>query len=253
VTSVCRLLGVVADRPAPVTSLLGDDLQPFLDLACEHKDGWGLGHLGPDGLIRIDKGTERADGDDRLMQRLRRCHTTMAVLHLRMASPRFAVELGNTHPFGDGRAAFAHNGDISPAECLDPLIAPELLAGVKGGTDSERYYLAVRSRLDLGDTEEQAITTVTGQIRRRAGAVMSLNCLLLTPSGLFAYAEHDPGSEVMARRGSGFFGLSYRHGPDRTVIASQGWPQPRPHWQDVPEQKVLSVRTGPRTIRVQGG
>src|SRR5919199_979050 len=56
------------------------------------------------------------------------------------------VELSKTHPFTDGRMAFAHNGAIRPASALDALVAPELRADREGTTDSERYFLAVADR-----------------------------------------------------------------------------------------------------------
>ncbi|GAB3240159.1 class II glutamine amidotransferase [Kineosporia babensis] len=235
---MCRLIGVVARHPAPVAELLGEDLEPFLELACEHKDGWGIGFRTETGLIGTVKATDRADDSTRLRQELRSWETDMAILHIRMASPRLAVSVGNTHPFGDEWAAFAHNGEIRPADVLDPLISPGLLKQAEGETDSERYYLAVREQIDQGATAAAAIASTAAAIRERAEAAISLNCLMLTPEGIFSYAEHDPDSEVIGRRGAGFFGLSYRREPDRTIVASQGWPQPAPRWQTLPEGRV---------------
>ncbi len=41
---MCRLLGVVAGRPAPLSELLADELDAFVEQACEHGDGWGISY-----------------------------------------------------------------------------------------------------------------------------------------------------------------------------------------------------------------
>lgn len=238
---MCRLLGVVSSEPAPIAELVADDLEPFLQLACEHKDGWGVAFRDELGAVAVVKATDRADDSDLLRGLLKSCVTDMAVLHLRMASPNLAVDMANTHPFGDARAAFAHNGEIRPASALEALISPELLATAEGTTDSERFYLAVREQMDQGATAEQAIARTATSIRNRAELIVSLNSMMLTPDGLYTYAEHDPESEVIGRRGAGFFGLSYHRTGTKTLVASQGWPQP--DWKPLPEQRVARFTT----------
>ncbi|MDX6356312.1 MAG: hypothetical protein QOF98_3215, partial [Streptomyces sp.] len=39
---MCRLMGVVARQPEPLSDLFADDLAPFLAMACEHSHGWGV-------------------------------------------------------------------------------------------------------------------------------------------------------------------------------------------------------------------
>jgi predicted glutamine amidotransferase len=238
---MCRFLGVVAHEPAPLGSLIGEDLEPFLSLACEHGDGWGVAHRDAEGAIRTTKAPERGDTSDRLRAWLDTCVTDMAMVHLRMASPGLPVSPGNTHPFGDTLAAFAHNGDFRPRDCLDPAIDGRLLDTAEGQTDSERYYLAVRTRMDAGVPPAKAITQVAEEVRLLADTSMALNCLLLTPTSLYAYHEHDPGSEVIGRRGAAYFDL-YRRDDDRgTLVASEGWAHPEPRWQGVPGRSVLEL------------
>ena len=69
---MCRLLGVVARQPQQIGGLLADDLDPFLALACEHKDGWGVGLRAGDGTVRSVKDPERGDRSDRLRAPMRR-------------------------------------------------------------------------------------------------------------------------------------------------------------------------------------
>jgi len=247
---MCRLLGVVSQEPTPLAELWAEDLEPFLNLACEHKDGWGVAFRDETGAIGMVKGHDQADDSDLLRGLLKTCVSDMAFLHIRMASPNLPVTTANAHPFGDPRAAFAHNGEIRPISALEQLISPGLLATAEGDTDSERFYLAIREQLDQGTSPAEAIASVTRSIRASAEMVISLNSLMLTPAGLYAYAEHDPHSEVIGRRGAGYFGLSYREEDGKTVVASQGWPQPAPAWTVLPEQRVAEFVPGRATPRI---
>jgi predicted glutamine amidotransferase len=250
---MCRLLGVVSRRTAPLGELLAEDIEPFLSLACEHGDGWGVASVAPDGSVITDKSPAPAHVGDRFRDTLRATAGDAALLHLRMASPGVAPLPGNTHPFGDGSVAFAHNGDFAPLSCLDDEIGEARLAGAEGGTDSERFYLAVRRRMDEGMEPPRAIRATAAGIRARATRFASLNCLLLTPDALYAYAAHSPHSEVVRRRGADFFTLNYRRHADSVVVASTGWPQAAPRWVTLPEDHVLEIRRGDLSTVVHGG
>ncbi|MCW2873877.1 class II glutamine amidotransferase [Actinacidiphila oryziradicis] len=250
---MCRLLGVVARESVPLSELLADDLDPFLAMACEHGDGWGVAYVTPDGTVASVKEPVRADTSRRFDRQVRELTTDAALLHLRMASPQFPVVQENTHPFGDQRIAFAHNGDFSPAGCLDPTIGDELLATAEGDTDSERFYLGIRLRINDGMEPPKAIVATAADLRILATDFASLNCLLLTPDALYAYTAHDPRSDVIRRRGPGYFALSYRTDLNAVVIASTGWQQNAPTWSTLPEGHVLEIRRGDLTTVVHGG
>ncbi|GAA4806728.1 class II glutamine amidotransferase [Streptomyces ziwulingensis] len=250
---MCRLIGAVSRQPAAVRDLYADDLAPFLDLAEEHGDGWGLAVRVPNGTVQAVKEPERAHDGLRLRSLLDTSTTDAALLHLRMASPGLPVSAANTHPFGDREMAFAHNGDFAPVGVLDTVIGPDLLATADGETDSERFYLAVRRRTDDGLDPVKALIQAADDIRSSADRFASLNCLLLTAAGLYAYTEHDPRSEVISRRGEGYFGLHYRTTPDgRAVVASTGWAQPGPEWSALPERHVLEMTPGTLNLTVHG-
>lgn len=250
---MCRLLGVVAREPGVLGDLLAEDLAPFLALACEHGDGWGTAWLTRRGTVESVKEPASAEGSELCARTVRTVTTDAALLHLRMASPQFPLVPGNTHPFGDDALAFAHNGFFWPGSCLDATIGAELLAGAEGGTDSERFHLAVRRRVDEGLHPAKAILAVADEIRTRADGFASLNCLLLTPEALFAFTAHDPESEVVGRRGPDFFAVGYRRTAESVVVASTGWPQPWPDWTTLPEGHVLEVRRHDLATVVHGG
>lgn len=249
---MCRLLGVVAREAAPLSELLADDLDPFLAMACEHADGWGIASVTPEGTVASVKEPVRADTSRRFDRAMGELTTDTALLHLRMASPQFPVVQENTHPFGDQRIAFAHNGDFNPADCLDPTIGDDLLTTAEGDTDSERFYLGIRLRLDDGMEPPKAIVSTVADVRVLATSFASLNCLLLTADALYAYTAHDPHSDVIGRRGPGYFALNYRTDPNSVVIASTGWPQNPPAWSPLPEGHVLEIRRGDLTTVVHG-
>jgi predicted glutamine amidotransferase len=238
---MCRLLGVVAQSPAPLAALLDGDLEQFLGLAADHADGWGVGYAEEAGRIVVLKEAVRADISDMLRPAVKRCVTDLALLHLRLASLNLPVTAANTHPFGDSWCAFAHNGYFTPASALDATLGADGVAAVGGDTDSERYYTAIRRRIAEGADPAVAIAGAAAAIRELAAEWASLNCLLITGEALYAYADHDPDSEVVGRRGRDFFDLSYRIEPGRVVVASQGWPQPAGPWTRLPRRRVLEV------------
>ncbi|MEV6028658.1 class II glutamine amidotransferase [Streptomyces sp. NPDC052036] len=244
------MMGVVAREPRPLRELFADDLAPFLEMACEHNQGWGVASITRQGVVSSVKQPECADESAGLPAVLEGRTTTAGLLHLRMASQQFPVVLENTHPFGDERMAFVHNGDFSPASCVDDLIGTSLLNSAEGNTDSERYYLAIRRRIDNGVAPPKAIAITAADIRARAVGFVSLNCMLLTPEAVYAYVAHDPHSEVIGRRGQGYFSLSYRKDVDKVLIASAGWPQDPPAWSPVPEGHVLAIAREDLSISV---
>jgi predicted glutamine amidotransferase len=168
--------------------------------------------------------------------------TSAAIFHLRMASPGHLVMPSNTHPFGDRRYAFAHNGHFIPPSALDGIL-DETLAEACGDTDSERYYLAIRRRIDAGTDPAAAIAAAAMDVRTFADQWESTNCLLLTSHSLYAQADHATSQEVIKDRGPDFFTLRYLTEARRIVVASTGWPQSPDRWSALPARQVLEVRS----------
>jgi predicted glutamine amidotransferase len=237
---MCRLLGVVAKHRAPLSELLADEFEPFLELACEHADGWGLSYINPSGIIVTRKEPVPAHKSAVLPELMDQVVTDAAILHLRLASPDLPVTVSNTHPFGDTKYAFAHNGAFAPADLLDQRTGSRVSAAA-GETDSERYYLAVRGRIDEGAIPAAAIADTAADIRALTTEWESLNCLLLSRQALYAYADSNPRSKVLERRGPGFFDLEYQAEPHRVVVASTGWNRQPGNWRQLPDRQVLEV------------
>jgi predicted glutamine amidotransferase len=266
---MCRLLGVVTSRPAPLERVLASDLAAFRRLADEHGDGWGLAYHpaagaggstdgGPDG--RPDGGAAAVGGpvvrkapghalsDTGFDAAVRDAETAAALVHLRNASVGMPLTPANTHPFAADGVALAHNGWFAPRSAVDPL-AERTGYTCAGDTDSERYFALVLAGLRAGPGHEAPHLALAGAAARidAVAEIESLNALLLTPDALFAYARYEP-SVVLARGGDAdSYGMAYRtdttpDGAWRVVVASNGWEQPSPAWRPLPNGSVLEVR-----------
>src|SRR5687768_15181296 len=132
--AVCRLLGWATRTPTSLHRLLGhDDTVDFTELSGLHGDGWGLARGVPGGVdVRKRANTARMSDDFALWSRATR--SGLGLVHLRRATLGLPVRAENTHPFTDGRLAFAHNGSISPPPALDVLLSPTAQAMRTGDT-----------------------------------------------------------------------------------------------------------------------
>ncbi len=241
---MCRLLGWATRTPTSLRALLGDeDLDAFTELSCKHGDGWGLAHRSADG-IEVHKRPDAARESDVFATWARTAESDLGMVHLRWATLGLPVRPENTHPFTDGRVAFAHNGSVRPPSSLDRLVAPAAGTQRHGDTDSERYFLAVLSR--LADAEpEQALAATVGTIAAEL-EFTSLNCLLLTPDRLLAVCRFDEHAEA-AESEPDYFRLRFRASGDAVVVASTGWGR---GWQEVANGELLSVDRRTLEVRV---
>lgn len=234
---MCRLLASVSRTPRTVDAVLGDGRDAFFSLARKHGDGWGHAwSTGSDLHVRKDPGSALTSPE---LAGLARDQPALAsVTHLRWATLHLAVGPENTHPFTDGTVAFAHNGSVSPPEVLDTLVAPALAAERRGTTDSERYFLALRSRMRHEEPGTALVRTVEAVVR--SGAVVnSLNAMLLTPSHLYAVCSYDPASDDDPQ----YYPLLHRQVDDHVVVTSTGWTDST-GWSTVSNGQMLVVERG---------
>jgi predicted glutamine amidotransferase len=234
--TVCRLLGWATRRPLPLTDLLGRaDLDAFTELSCTHGDGWGAAHSTGTG-VEVLKSPDAARESEAFARWAAEQPTDLGMVHLRWATLGLPVRPENTHPFTDGRIAFAHNGSISPPESLDALLTPAGRGARGGDTDSERYFLAVLARIGDGEAPGAALA---GTVRDIAGRCdfSSLNALLLTPDRLVAVSLPGPRADQHAQ-GPDYFSLRHRSTGDAVVVASSGWGG---DWQELAPGELLEV------------
>jgi predicted glutamine amidotransferase len=245
VGSMCRLLGWATREQTSLLDLLGEgDLYDFTELSCKHGDGWGLALPHGSG-VDMHKQPDAARMSDEFADWARTGACDLGMVHLRWATLGLDVRTENTHPFTDGRMAFAHNGSILPPASLDRLLSADARALRRGDTDSERYFLAVLSRLEDGATPAEALRETVAEIAATE-TFSSLNCLLLTPDALFAVSRFDPAAPL-EDQDADYFSLRYRVTPDAVVVASTGWGR---DWQELANGEMLIVQRGTLDVTI---
>jgi predicted glutamine amidotransferase len=236
---MCRLLGWATRTPTTLTELLGADLADFSELSTKHGDGWGIARSTRRG-VAVRKRPDAARTSSRFAREAGR-RSDLGLAHLRWATLGLGVDRHNTHPFTDGRVAFAHNGSIKPPAALDVLLTDRSQRGRKGTTDSERYFLAVAQLLRDGAAPEDALRTTADAITATA-EFTSLNCLLLTPDTLYTLCRFDPAGR-WEDDDPDYYRLRYRVSPAAVVVGSSGWGR---DWQELANGDLLVV--GRRTL-----
>jgi DNA-binding MurR/RpiR family transcriptional regulator len=177
-------------------------------------------------------------------------------VHLRWATDGLAVRPENTHPFVEGDRALAHNGSINPIDDLDALLALSGRLGLRGDTDSERYFRFVQTCIDQAGGDERAgLLRAVGTLRA-SFPTASLNALLLTSTHLFAVHTNSEAAtpledlrelfetdDAMPRgHMHQYFDMAYRETGSSVHVVSSGLsrscPFPPPNWH----RDQMSVR-----------
>src|SRR6266540_2651723 len=234
---MCRLLAYASMAPITPQELVGDDLKSFVSLAEEHGDGWGMAWYEDDGELDVAKDVEAAHASDLLDKLSRTTETRAMVLHLRRASPGLSITLENTHPFTGGRLAFAHNGWIRPIPELEDLLDPEVRHGLRGTTDSERYFRLLLAAMEESGDVERALPPLLERLRGEFH-YNALNFVLLTEQHLYAACDYSV--EAVMRRGDPeYYTLGYRVSSGSVVVGSSGCWGDRPAWQTLVNHQAL--------------
>src|SRR5688500_1353863 len=122
---MCRMLGLVAARPASARDLLHDAPSSLRVLSHEHADGWGAAFR-IDGDWRIERSTSCA-ARCTTYERLAAIEARVVVAHIRKATVG-DLALANTHPFRRGDFVFAHNGTVHAIDVIASRTSREQLA-----------------------------------------------------------------------------------------------------------------------------
>ena len=241
---MCRLLGWATREPTTLRDLLGDeDLVDFTGLSAKHGDGWGVARATATG-VKVHKRPDAAHSSRSFGAWARTSASDLGMAHLRWATMGLGVGIENTHPFSDGRVAFAHNGSVLSPASLDALVAPRVARLRRGTPDSERYFLALLTRMADGATPREALLDTVAQIARTS-AFTSLNCLLITPDELIALCRYDPAGPLEDKDPE-YYRLRYRVSEDAVVVSSSGWGR---GWQELANGELLVVRRGSLEVR----
>ena len=236
--AVCRLLGWTTRVPTTLRELLGDDdLADFAELSTKHGDGWGVARSTWTRRVAVRKRADTARTSPEFARWAGGRRSDSGIAHLRWATMGLDIGPDNTHPFTNGRVAFAHNGSIRPPAALDELLTERSQRRRRGTTDSERYFLLVAQRLRDGASPAEALRTTADEIAATT-PFTSLNCLLLTPGELYAFCRFDPDGDLEDKDPE-YYNLRYRTSGDAVVVSSSGWGR---GWQELANGDLLVVR-----------
>ena len=224
---MCRMFGMVAERPITPRDLLHDAPRSLRALSREHPDGWGIA-VHDDRGWAVERGTSCAHACERFAAAGDRA-AQIVIAHVRKKTVG-PTALVNTHPFRRGDLVFAHNGTLTDAQALASRTAPEHLAAIEGDTDSERLFAFVLTHIDTaGDVS-----------RGTATAVRALHALASAGTASFLLSC---GARLYAHRLGRTLVVLDRAGA--TLVASE--PLTDEPWTELPERSLLELEPGCRS------
>jgi len=250
---MCRLLGVVSDRPVTVADAVGEVvLKDFVALTKIHGDGWGVARVeaaGGSPAVVVSAGS--ALDDPEFIAAAAEVSAPASIVHLRWATAGLAVRLENSHPFVADGLAMAHNGSIRPVEPLEAMLTPEVAAKLRGTTDSERYFALIRQHRRTAANLREAVRDAVSELRA-VYPEASLNALVLGEGQLVAVHAHarttlpDDDIEQLsavdlpAEHVEDYFALRLARPDDHTVVIGSTGFGDLP-WQPLPPESVTAV------------
>ena len=212
---MCRLLAFTSLERKSFYDVVGAELDKFVALSAEHKDGWGLAHDG-----EILKDVNAAKDSDSLAQASVDTITDGALLHLRLASKGITINIDNNHPFTHGTTTFMHNGTIRPSDTAEQFINDKYKELITGTTDSERFFYALLSQVDEHGLVD-GVRAIVNKIRSIAD-YSALNIMVQTPDTLIAVCEFNEENKS-EWSGPDHYELRFTKRGNDIVVASTGW------------------------------
>lgn len=204
---MCRLFGMSAGAQAVEATFWLLDAPDSLAAQSHHNaDGTGIGYFDPDGTPHVDKQPIAAFEDRRFTAEARDLRSRTYVAHIRHATTG-ALTMANTHPFCQRERLFAHNGVIDDLPKLEQHLGDDRRL-VAGESDSERYFALVtreiaRHRGSVGAGIRAAVQWIVDEL-----PVVSINCVLVTATDLWALRYPDTNTLFVLERGAGGGGTS---------------------------------------------
>ncbi len=229
---MCRMVGVVAERPVSLRALLDETPRNLASLSLEHPDGWGVASVSRDGWA-VERGLDCAARSARWREVVQKAEAPLAIAHVRRRTVG-PVALENTHPFRRGRFVFAHNGTIEDTASLVTTTRREHLAATAGDTDSERLFAFILSRIEDA-RDVQAGLAVAVRSLSRLGRRASATFLLSDGVRLFAY-----------RQGRSLYALARDRGTRTSSVCVASEPLTDEPWLEVPEGTLVAIEATSR-------
>lgn len=254
---MCRLLGVVTREHTPLREAVPDELPLFTALSERHKDGWGVAWYSSNSsesapVLEVRKGIDTARVSNEYGQAVADADGELVIVHLRRASVGLGLSLDNTHPFVEGDVAFAHNGQFDMPEGFRERVLARGGRGVQGTTDSELYFSLVTAHareVGLALAVQRAAQDVTQWVQELGGRYPEgLNCLVVTPHELVAYAQSDP-AQLLEDSTWDTYDLRCLVEEHRVIVSSSGYPQDA--FVSIPQGNALTIHRGTLGVDVR--
>ncbi len=218
---MCRLFGMSGgSEPVRATFWLLQAPDSLSQQSRREPDGAGIGTFDAGGRPVVDKQPLAAYEDRDFARQAKELESRTFVAHVRYAS-NGDLTLPNTHPFEQDGRLFAHNGVIGGLEQLETELgdARDL---VHGETDSERFFALITREIertgagDIGAGIAAAARWIAGNV-----PVLSINCVLITASDLWALRYPDTHDLFVLEREAG--GGALHHASARRIrVHSEG-------------------------------
>ena len=182
---MCRLFGLIANKPVDVEfSFFKADIS-FKELGSQNPDGWGVGYYKNE-EPRIDKERINIEESEKVNKVIKQQVSNLFIAHVRKTSGT-AIKYENTHPFEYNNWIFAHNGTIDIKNNIREKLLPKYTNFIKGDTDSELYFLLLMQNIEQDNKVIQAIKKTLEFIgKNRGNKTTSLNFLLSDGKKIYA-------------------------------------------------------------------
>lgn len=187
---MCRLLGILANKPVDFEFSLVTGLEPFQKLGEMNPDGWGIGYYVDDNP-KSHKEPFSANRSKIFGSLAAQTYSKIFICHVRKATYGNKT-LANCHPFLHNRWMFAHNGSID-REGLWYLLNNRHRELIQGDTDSEVYFHWIMQNVEASPSVAEGIRMALGAVCSRNHS--GLNFLLSDGKNLFAYRDASQNSQ----------------------------------------------------------
>jgi glutamine amidotransferase len=171
-------------RPLRATFWLLEAPDSLAQQSRRNPDGYGIATYDREGIASVEKRPAAAYEDELFAREAKERESPTFVAHVRYATTG-ELSIENTHPFEQRNRVFAHNGYIGDLQALESQLGPYADL-VHGQTDSERFFALVTREIEANNGDVGAGIAAAARWVARELPIYSINCILATPTELWA-------------------------------------------------------------------